>query len=77
MGVLADVSRPPKPGGTPVTTFYIVDKATGEIVNAVETTDQQSAERVLDGFIAPETLLVTRKPSSAALRNYRWEHERP
>jgi hypothetical protein len=57
--------------------YYIVDKRTGEIVNAVETDDRQSAERVLDGLIAPDTLRIEAHPSTAALRNYRWEHERP
>jgi hypothetical protein len=58
-------------------TYYIVDKRTGLIINAVEAANRAAAERVLEGFTLAEMLRIEPHPPLAALERYRYWNERP
>jgi hypothetical protein len=60
-----------------VTTWYIIDTRSREIINAVETDTEIDARRVVDRMVDSEHLVVDRSPSRRLLENYRYWNERP
>jgi hypothetical protein len=61
-----------------VTTYFIIDPADGEIVNAVETTSRERAQRVADDMIPhPMVVKTERELRPGVLSRYRYWSERP
>lgn len=59
-----------------MTTFYIRDRRSGAIVNAV-TTSERMADISLDRFVDSEHLFLDPNPPASILHAYRYWSERP
>lgn len=59
-----------------MSTWYIIDNNTNEIVNAREGNIHTEAD-ALRGFSHPERLRADRNPPMALLQRYRYWNERP
>jgi hypothetical protein len=58
-------------------TYYVIDKRTGKIVNAIETDSLRRAQEALIGFDNRHHLEVTPSPLLETLEQYRYWRERP
>lgn len=58
-------------------TFYVIDRRTNEIVNAVATTRPITDPALIRGWVDAEHLYLDENPPLAVLERYRYWNERP